>query len=173
MFFSLVVLLVLLTLYITASARQTRSSQFYENTQDALAAARAAKEAKLSGTEVATGEDSMVVQRLKQAETIAKLNADKKGDKFHGEETKQKAIKAKESAEKNKSEDGARRDPATGEKGVAGRKIMKDDKEAVLMESNEKEPEEKKNAKGESEDEQKAHNELNDILKKSPSMCRL
>jgi FtsZ-interacting cell division protein ZipA len=192
-FFLVVALFVLLTLYITASARQTRSSQFYTKTQDALTAARAAKEAKLHDAEVALGEDDMVTHRLKAAEEEAKRNADKKGDEFHGEEAKQKAIKVKESLEKNdeEAEDGkggtsskstkaskekssgsGRKDPEEGEKSVAGRKIMKDAKEAVLKVDVEKkvgEGEEENLDEEETEDEQKAHAELNDILKKSPS----
>jgi FtsZ-interacting cell division protein ZipA len=196
-FFLIVVLLVLLTLYVTASARQTRSSQFYTKTQDALDAARVAKQAKLHDSEAALGEDDMITHRLKAAEEAAKRNADKKGDEFHGEETKQKVIKVKESLEEvdeekklsskskssksfksdSKSSSGGSRYPEEGEKGVAGRKIIKDNVEKVLKgepikeaEAAEEDEEDDKKPHEETEDELKAHAELNDILKKSPSI---
>lgn len=194
--FLIVAVLVLLTLYITASARQTRSSEFYTTTQDALTAARAAKEAKLHDSEHALGEDDSISHRLRAAEEAAKSAADRKGDDFHSEETKQKAIKVKESLEKDedevapkkstfessgsssKSKTGSRKDIEEGEKGVAGRVIMKDPKEAILKSdvkgktdkgAEEDDEEEKEKSHEETEDERKAHAELNDILKKSPS----
>lgn len=196
-FFLLFALLVLLTLYITASGRQTRSSQFYTKTSDALTAARAAKEAKLHDTEVALGEDDSVTHRLRAAEEEAKRNADKKGDEFHGEETKQKALKVKESLEqeadeeppkkkssaekslsqsksKPKSSNGGKKNLEEGEKSVAGRIIIKEPKEAVLkadVDEISDEDEEERGPHEETDDEQKAHAELNDILKKSPSTC--
>ncbi|KIW01412.1 glutaredoxin [Verruconis gallopava] len=207
-FFLLAVLLILLTLYITASGRQTRSSEFYTSTQDALSAAKAAKQAKLADMEHALGEDSMVSHRLKAAEEAAKRKADEKAEMFHGEETKQKALKVKErleqdedvetasskssksskSGKSSKSSTGGRRDPEEGEKAVAGRIVMKDPKESVLKANDEDDFESKsdkhvekvdKEAEienedesdtphEETEDERKAHAELNDILKKSP-----
>ena len=121
------------------------------------------KESKLHGSEVATGEDDAVAARLREAEEAAKRNADKKGAEFHGEEAKQQAMKAKEAVEEN----GGRRAPAVGEKGVAGRKIMKGSEAVLKDDTNERDKE--KETKPESEEEHKVKDELNDILKKSPS----
>ena len=74
--FLIVTIVVLLTLYISASARQTRSSDFYTKTQNAIVASKQAKEAKLAGEEVATGEDDLVKNRVKAAAEVAKIKAD-------------------------------------------------------------------------------------------------
>ncbi|KAF2395551.1 glutaredoxin, partial [Trichodelitschia bisporula] len=123
-----VVLFVLVTLYVTAGARQTRNSAFYGKTSDALGAARAAKEAVLREPT-----DADVGKRLRDAEDAAKRAADKKAEDFHGEE-------------------GKKRVEEMGEKSVAGRKIMKEVPEEVP----------------ETKEKQRAKDELNDILKRSP-----
>ena len=184
-FFLVVVLVVLLTLYISASARQTRSSDFYTKTQSAISASRQAKEAKLSDSEIATGEDGAVKHRLKAAEEAAKVKAEEKAEDYHGSEAKQKAMKLAESLRddpvKKEGEDDhsapksskqsksstSKSESKTGEKSVAGRILLKDEKEAVLKKSDDDDEEEPFHE--ESEDEQKAHAELSEILKKSPS----
>jgi hypothetical protein len=194
--FLVVAIFVLLTLYISASARQTRSSDFYTKTQDALSTSRHAKEADLAESEVATGEDEMVKQRLKAAEEAAKEKAAKKAEDYHGQEAKQRALKVAESlrddpegdkvesknyvapkSSKSSKTGTGKKELEKGEKSVAGRVIMKDPKEAVLKSQgdvkhagDDEDDEDEDVVRGESEDEQKAHEELAEILKKSPSM---
>jgi len=155
--FGIIVLLaVIVTLYVTSAARQTRSSQFYTKTQDALAEARAHKEQALGGSSGGVAGDDQVGRRLKEAEEAAKRAADKKGDEFHGEDVKEKVLSAAADAKAK---------VADGEKSVAGRKTMKDSgSEAVLKEENAK----GKEQSAETEEDHKVKNELNDILKRSP-----
>jgi len=68
----IVTLAVLLTLYITSSARQTRSSDFYTKTQEALKAREDAKAADAEN----------VGSRLKAAEELAKKSAEERSQKF-------------------------------------------------------------------------------------------
>lgn len=155
----LVLLAVLITLYITSSARSTRSSVFYSRTQDALAAQRAAKEASLGHTDnsptddvpVDTGDDD-VGKRLKEAEEAAKKAADRKGEAFHGEAGREKA---EQMALKDKQESS----------NAGAKEAAEDRKEGT-----------KKQPQPENEEQSKVKDELNAILKRSPSMffhCRL
>jgi hypothetical protein len=140
---------VLITLYITASARHTRSSQFYTKTEDALQAARAHKEQALG----ADPDDVSI--RLREAEEAAKRAADKKGDAFHGEEGRKKAeVVMSRTIERE------------AQRSVTGRKIRGSGSEAVLKD---KEHPESKEQAAETEEEHKVKDELNDILKRSPS----
>jgi len=161
--FALLVLIVfLVTLYITSAARQTRSSEFYTKTQDALAQARAHKEASLQDHESGIGgSDGAVGKRLKEAEEAAKRAADKKGDEFHGEDVKEKVLSDKKAKEDEK----AKVDVAEGERSVAGRKSMKGSGSSEIV-LKDKEP--VKEQKPETEEDHKVKNEFNDILKRSP-----
>ncbi|KAF2473713.1 thioredoxin-like protein [Lindgomyces ingoldianus] len=71
----LVVLAVLVTLYMTSSPRQTRSSDFYTKTQEALQAREYEQAAKQRDADD-------VGARLKAAEEAAKKSADEKGHKY-------------------------------------------------------------------------------------------
>lgn len=147
----LVFIFVLIALYLTSSARQTRSSQFYTKTQDALAEARAQKEKALGGDSDGWGGELEVGKRLREAEEAAKKAADRKGDAFHGEEGKRQAQRV-----------ASARGP---ERSVAWKKVMKG--EAVLKDKEGPATEEKT---AETEEEHRVKDELNDILKRSPSM---
>ncbi|QDS67494.1 hypothetical protein FKW77_001382 [Venturia effusa] len=153
--FALVVLIgVLVTLYATGAARQTRSSQFYTKTQDALAQARAHKESAMQDHESGLGVgDGEVGKRLKEAENAAKRAADRKGDEFHGEHVKEKVLSDK------KAKEGERKVP-----GVAGQYSKKD----LGTEKPLKGQDSGKEQTAETEEDHKVKNELNSILKRSP-----
>lgn len=155
--FALVVLIgVLVTLYVTGAARQTRSSQFYTKTQDALAQARAHKESAMQDRESGLGAgDSEVGKRLKEAEEVAKRAADRKGDEFHGEHVKEKVLNGK------KAKEGERKVP-----GVAGHYSKQD--LGIMKPLKEKDGDKEQAA--ETEEDHKVKNELNSILKRSPGM---
>jgi glutaredoxin len=137
----------------TSSASSTRSSVFYSRTQDALAAQRAAKEASLGHTDNSPTDDTLadtgdddVSKRLKEAEEAAKKAADRKGEAFHGEAGREKA---EQMALKDKQESSN-----------AGAKEEAEDRKGEV----------KKQPKPETEEQSKVKDELNDILKRSPSM---
>ena len=157
--FALVILIfVLVTLYITGAARQTRSSQFYTKTQDALAQARAHKESSMQDHESGLGAgDGEVGKRLKEAEEAAKRAADRKGDEFHGEHVKEKVLSNK------KAKEGERKVP-----GVAGHYTKED--LGIPSEKALKGQEADKEQTVETEEDHKVKNELNAILKRSPGM---
>lgn len=147
-----------MTLYVKGAASETRSSQFYTKTQDALAQARAHKESALqdheSGLGVGAG-DSEVGKRLKEAEEVAKRAADRKGDEFHGEHVKEKVLNDK------KAKEGERKVP-----GIAGHYS----KQALGLEKPLKEKDGGKEQTAETEEDHRVKNELNSILKRSPGM---
>ncbi|OCK77509.1 glutaredoxin [Lepidopterella palustris CBS 459.81] len=145
--FGLMILLaVLITLYMTSSARQTRTSDFYTKTTDALQAKEAAEAAKKIDAED-------VGARLKAAEDAAKKAADVKDRKL------QEAVTG---------EDGT-----GGERSVAGRVMMKDQEEKVPgVAGVGGRPADRQAAKQkqepETEEDHDVEVELNAILKKSP-----
>jgi hypothetical protein len=164
-FFLLVLISVLITLYLTASARQTRTSQFYTKTQDALAAARAAKDAGLR--DVPGGADADVGARLREAEEAAKKAADIKGDAFHGEEGRRQASivrdrQAKETAaatpDKEEKKDEPRLAKVPGLAMEEGLRKQAAENKKIDAEST-----------AETQEDHKVKEELNSILKKSPS----
>ncbi|KAF2815760.1 glutaredoxin [Mytilinidion resinicola] len=149
--FGLMVLLtVLITLYMTSSARSTQNSDFYTKTSDALVAKDLAEKA---AAEKIDADD--VGARLKAAEDAAKKAADVKGQKLLSEE-----------------------DEGRGEKSVAGRVLMKEqeeekeESERVVDIPHTAEETAKKVVKAKQEPETKEDHEveveLNAILKKSP-----
>jgi hypothetical protein len=146
--FGLMVLLtILITLYMTSSARSTQNSEFYTKTSDALAAKEAAAQAeKINADDVGA--------RLKAAEEAAKKAADVKGHKL------QEAFEAEEEP---------------GEKSVAGRVLMKEPEEkeerVVDLPNTEEKVQKPVAAKQEPEtkEDHEVEVELNAILKKSPS----
>jgi len=150
----LVLLAVFMALYLTSSASSTRSSVFYGRTQDALAAQRAAKEASLGHMDnsptddapIDTGGDD-VGKRLKEAEEAAKKAADRKAEEFHGEAGREKA---EQMALKDKQEIS----------NAAAKDAAEDRKEEVK----------KQQPQLETEEQSKVKDELNSILKQSPSM---
>lgn len=140
----MVLLTVLVTLYMTSSARHTRSSDFYTKTQDALQAKDRAEAAKKI-------EMDDVSARLKAAEDAAKKAADAKGQKL------QEAVTGEDST--------------GGERSVAGRVMMKDQDEKVPgVAGVGGKPADRAAAKQEPETEEdyEVEVELNAILKKSP-----
>jgi hypothetical protein len=163
-FFLLVVLAVLITLYLTASARQTRTSQFYTKTQDALAAAREAKEAGLSGP---GGDELDVGKRLREAEEAAKKAADRKGDAFHGEEGRKQASIVKE----NVAKETVASVSAGGETKHGGPRLakvpglaMEEGLKKQAAENRRKDQE----SSAETKEDHEVKDELNSILKRSP-----
>lgn len=185
-FLLVIVLVGLLTIYISASARQTRTSDFYTKTQDAIDASRRAKDTKKADSEVATGEDIRIKDRLEAAATAAKAKAEEKAESFHGNDAKQKALKVAESLrDDSPQKDSQAKSPSSGSKAatepsvkggksVAGRIKLKEagskassDVEDVDLKADKEDAEKYRE---ETEDEQKAHAELAEILKRSPSM---
>lgn len=138
----MVVLAVLLTLYITGSARQTRNSDFYTKTQEALQAREYEKAAKQRN-------EQDVGSRLKAAEEQAKKSAGEKSQKYldsiNGNE---KSVAGR--VLMNQEGDGK---PVPGVAGVGGKPR---DREAAKPQQ-------------ESNEEHEVEVELNAILKKSPS----
>lgn len=154
----LVVLFTLTVLYITSSARTTRNSDFYQRTQAALQEQRNRANDKAAAEDGANalGSDEGVARRLKEAEEQAKAAADRKGE-LH---------RAQLGMEELPEED--------PEKSVAGRKKMS--AEATTKpdaELAEPAPKDQVPVKGqqtaETEEEHKVEQELNTILKRSPS----
>jgi hypothetical protein len=140
----MVVLTVFFTLYITGSARQTRNSDFYTKTQEALQAREYEKAAKQRDADD-------VGSRLKAAEEAAKKSADQKSQKYMD------SISGGEKSVAGRvlmNQEGEGKVP--GVAGVGGRPR---DREAA------KQPE--------SEEEHEVEVELNAILKKSPSMLHI
>lgn len=137
----MVVLAVLLTLYITGSARQTRNSDFYTKTQEALQAREYEKAAKQRN-------EQDVGSRLKAAEEQAKKSAGEKSQKYldsiNGNE---KSVAGR--VLMNQEGDGK---PVPGVAGVGGKPR---DREAAKPQQ-------------ESNEEHEVEVELNAILKKSP-----
>jgi len=141
----MILITVLITLYMTSSARHTRSSDFYTKTQDALQAKDRAEAAKKI-------EIDDVSARLKAAEDAAKKSADAKGQKL------QEAVTGEDST--------------GGERSVAGRVMMKDQDEKVPgVAGVGGKPADRAAAKQEPETEEdhEVEVELNAILKRSPS----
>jgi hypothetical protein len=163
-FFLLVILAVLITLYLTASARQTRTSQFYTKTQDALAAARQAKEAGLSGL---GGDELDIGKRLREAEEAAKKAADRKGDAFHGEEGRKQANIVKENAAKETAASantgGEMKHGGPRQAKVPGL-AMEEGLKKQAAENRKKNAEES----AETQEDREVKDELNSILKRSP-----
>lgn len=156
----LVVLFTLTVLYITSSARTTRNSDFYQRTQAALQDQRnRAQDHAAAKAADGIGSDEGVAKRLKDAEEQAKAAADRKGELHRAQ------LGMEELPEEAEDE----------EKSVAGRKTMKADATAKPDDSELAEPAAKAQApvKGqqtaETEEEHKVEQELNTILKRSPS----
>lgn len=142
----LIVVTVVIILYMSGAARQTRTSQFYLKTQEALQARE-----YVEATKQRDAED--VTLRLKAAEEAAKKSADQKSQKFFD------------------SVGGG----GAPEKGVAGRYVMKeqgDEKKPVQGVATVGGRTRDKLAKQEPEtpEDHEIEVELNAILKKSPSM---
>jgi hypothetical protein len=155
----LITVFILVTIYITSAARQTRSSDFYTRTSDALAQ-RAEEERDGKALE---SDDLAVHRRLKEAEEAAKKAADKKGAEYHGEEVKSAAENVKANVEIGRTPGDA--------VGGRPRKVLKGGAtEKILMKGDDKKEAKKPNP--ETEEERQAKEEMNYILKRSPSMSR-
>ena len=147
----LVVLIIVVTFYITSGARQTRQSSFYTKTQDALAQQRAAREASLGSKDNSIDTDTnsgAVGKRLREAEEAAKKAADKKAEEFHGGEIVEDKKKEKVAMDKQQAKDAAKKGGSQG---------------AIKSSKSHKQSDE------ETEEESQVKDELNAILKKSPS----
>ena len=155
---------ILMIVYITNAARSTQTSEFYTKTVAALD-----RKARTAEQEEA---DLEIKQRIAEREKIAKVNIDpdkkppSEAEKLHAitgeKETAQKPIIAPKKDQ----------DASEGEKSVAGRKMMKDDKyteEGVAKVGN-TEKGASSTDKDETEEEHAVEVELNSILKRSPSM---
>ena len=177
------ILFVLVTLYVTSGARQTRSSDFYIKTTEAL------QEKKLAA-EAAAAADSDVSKRLREAEVKAKQAAHSKAEPIK-EELMQAHKEAKEETSRleaqKKAEEGQQQQQQKstagsdgdrdGVKSVAGRKYMKNDGIAAPKVGDKQEVEKAdspaKTAHVQSQEERLVEEELNTILKRSPSMLDL
>ena len=140
-----------------SAARQTRSSQFYTSTSDALAQ-RAEEERDGKALE---SDDLEVHRRLKAAEEAAKRAADKKGHEFHGDDVKSAAEKVKAEVENARAGAG----DAAG--GRPRRVLNGAGTEKILIEGDDKK--EVKKQEPESKEDREAKEEMNYILKRSPS----
>jgi hypothetical protein len=154
----LLVIFSLVLFYRTSAARQTRSSAFYTSTTEALAQ-RAEEERDGKALE---SNDLEVHQRLKAAEEAAKKAADKKGHEFHGDGVKSAAEKAKSDVE------AARAGVGDVVSGRPRRVLNGGSPEKILMEGDDKKEVKKKVP--ESKEDREAKEEMNYILKRSPSM---
>ena len=151
------IITVIVIFYIATSPSQTRSNPFYTSTRDALSQ----QEAEDAGGKALEGDALAVQARLKEAANKAKEAAEKKGTEFHGAEVKSKGQQIKADIK------------GTGEDGVA-RKNMGGGSEKVIMQAKDKIDRERERKeeehKNESPADHKAEEELNYILKRSPSM---
>lgn len=139
----LIVLAIVTTLYMTGSARQTRSSDFYTKTQTEIQAREYEKATKLRNADD-------VSARLKAAESVAKEAANEKDEKFHDSvDGGDKGIAGRVIMK----EQGGDKKKVPGVAGVGGRPK---DREAAKTEP-------------ETQEEHEVELELNAILKKSPS----
>jgi hypothetical protein len=178
-----VVLFILVALYVTSAARQTRSSDFYVKTAQALKDKKLAADAALHAAGIATSANADVAKRLKEAEDKAKQAAHAKAEPYK-EELMQAHKEVKEETSRLEAEKAAERiaekgkssTPAVAEKDevktVAGRKYMKSSeavappKAGIQKSSEEDAP---KSTPASTLESQKAEAELNEILKRSPS----
>jgi hypothetical protein len=139
----LIVLAIITTLYMTSSAHQTRSSDFYTKTQTELQSRQYEKATKLRNADD-------VSARLKAAESVAKDAANEKDEKFHNSvDGGDKGVAGRVMMK----EQGGDKKKVPGVAAVGGR------------------PKDRENAKTENEtqEEHDVEVELNAILKKSPS----
>ncbi|KAF2738923.1 glutaredoxin [Polyplosphaeria fusca] len=138
----LVVLAIIVTLYMTSSARQTRTSDFYTKTQEALQVKEYEQAAKQRDADD-------VGSRLKAAEAAAKKAAEEKGQKyFDSVQGNEKSVAGRVMINQ---EDGGKK-PLQGVATFGGRTR---DREAAKNDH-------------ETPEEHQVEVELNDILKKSP-----
>ncbi|KAF1993530.1 glutaredoxin [Amniculicola lignicola CBS 123094] len=139
--FGLMVLLtILITLYLTGSARQTRQSDFYRKTQESLEAREYEAAAKQR-------DETNVKARLKAAEDEAKKHAEEKGQKYLDSVSGERSVAGRVKMTPDEKDKGV-----PGVANVGGRP---NDHEAVLQE-------------GETAEDHEVELELNAILKKSP-----
>lgn len=188
-------LTILATMYFTSAARQTRTSGFYTKTATALAEkdalARAAEEeTAASERERKAGrerdKEDAVQRRLREAEVAAKEKANRKGEEVHRAVTGEirQEVLAGEGDEDEKSGGGANDDEEDDDgRSVAGRVRVKGNvKGKGARESGTpgvvwrgpagekgRKAEEKGKTEEEKAEEHEVEEELNAILKKSPS----
>lgn len=151
-----VVLVIVVTLYMTTSASRTRNSPFYVKTQEALQAKEYSEATKKhEATKQHDADDARA--RLKVAEEAAKKSADEKHQKYlesvsgGGVESKGKSVGGGK-FKVQLPDDDERKKNVPGVATVGGKPR---DKEAVK--------------ESESQEDHEIETELNDILKKSPS----
>lgn len=139
----IVLLTVLVTLYMTSSGRQTRTSDFYTKTQEALQTKEYEKAAKLR-------DEGDVGSRLKAAEDAAKKTANEKSQKYMN------AVNGAEKGVAGRVKLGSADDgKVPGVANVGGRPRDRDSQRQA-----------------ETQEEHEVEVELNAILKKSPSTSR-
>jgi len=134
-----IALALIIIIYVSSSPQRTRDSPFYTRTADALAQ----REKEEEGGRGIESDDIAVQRRLREAADAAKISADKKAAAFHGEDVKQKGTEIKSKLD----EEEASKSVEKG--GSDSQKVVADDT-------------------AESEDDHRAENELNFILKRSP-----
>jgi hypothetical protein len=148
------VIAIIFLLYFYTAADQTRSSDFYTRTSSALAQ----REAEEKDGRALESDDAAVQRSLREAAEQAKKAADVKGVEFHGQEVKKAAEKA------NVAED--LKEDVQNAKKVEIKELENKDvvmsQEKVLESESEKEGPER-------EEDIKAKETFDSILKKSPS----
>jgi hypothetical protein len=150
---------IIITIYVSTSASETRANQFYTSTRDALSH----REGQDSRGKDLLSDDKPTQQRLKEAEDKAKSAADQKALEFHGPDVKQQGQKAKPEV-KNEMEE-------TGEDGVA-KQVVRPGTDPLIVKTKEKIDKERELKEAtQTTEEHNAEEELNFILKRGPSRC--
>lgn len=163
----LVVLFTLTILYVTSSARHTRNSEYYQRTQAELRNQRNRADDD-AATANALDSDTDVAKRLKDAADQAKAAADRKGDE-HRARLGMEELPEKNDDENEKSAAGKKGMKAGTAKENAASKSDADAADVAGPPNNDQMP--VKGQQGvETEDEHKVEQELNAILKRSPSI---
>jgi hypothetical protein len=152
---------IVVTIYISTSASETRANKFYTTTKDALSHG----EGDGKTLKDLLNDDVPVQTRLKEAEEKAKNAADKKATEFHGPDVKEQAQGTKTEVKNEMDE--------TGEAGVA-KQVVRPGTDPLIVKTKEKiEKEREIKEATETKEEHNAEEELNFILKRSPSKLTL
>lgn len=152
---------IIVSIYVSTSASTTRGDKFYKSTQDALLSYR--KEQEANGKSL-LNTDKPVEQRLSEAADRAKKVAEEKAADFHGSEIKEHG---QDFIRKPDVKDDMKE---TGEAGVA-KQIVRPGTDPLIVKTKEKVDKQREIQKTrETKEEHNAEEELNFILKRSPSM---
>ena len=159
----IVVVSILMIIYITTAAQSTQTSEFYTKTVAALD--RKAKAAKQEAA------DLELKQRIAEREKIAKVNTEVDEKPSFDAEKLDAITGEREAPQQPITPPSKDEDAGEGEKSVAGRKKMKDDKSSGqgVAKLGNTEKGSGSTDKDETEEEHAVEVEMNSILKRSPS----